>query len=108
MSLRKATGLMRGNSGRDANATRRDKATDSERRQDDDPVATLSSDSGPLLTMAEAAELLHVHPRTVQRLVRSGTLPAVRLGRAIRFDSRDVRELTNRLKGCAPRSEGRP
>jgi excisionase family DNA binding protein len=52
----------------------------------------------PLLTTSEAADLLHVHPRTVQRLVERGELSAVRLGAAVRFDPADVADLTARLK----------
>lgn len=51
-----------------------------------------------LLTTSEAADLLHVHPRTVQRLVERGELSSVRLGAAVRFDPADVAELTTRLK----------
>lgn len=51
-----------------------------------------------LLTTGEAADLLHVHPRTVQRLVERGELSAVRLGAAVRFDPSDVADLTARLK----------
>ena len=43
-----------------------------------------------LLTTHEAAELLHVHPRTVQRLVERGQLAAVHLGSAVRFDPDDL------------------
>ena len=63
------------------------------------PNATPTADSAPaLLTTHEAAALLHVHPRTVQRLVERGQLEAVRLGTAVRFDPFDVRGLTERLK----------
>jgi excisionase family DNA binding protein len=51
-----------------------------------------------LLTTSEAADLLHVHPRTVQRLVERGELSPVRLGAAVRFDPADVADLTARLK----------
>jgi excisionase family DNA binding protein len=51
-----------------------------------------------LLTTQEAAELLHVHARTVQRLVERGELIAVHLGAAVRFDPGDVADLTARLK----------
>jgi excisionase family DNA binding protein len=57
-----------------------------------------STSSPALLTTSEAAELLHVHPRTVQRLVERGELGAVRLGAAVRFDPADVADLTTRLK----------
>lgn len=42
--------------------------------------------------------MLHVHPRTVQRLVERGQLEAVHLGAAVRFDPVDVANLTARLK----------
>jgi excisionase family DNA binding protein len=54
--------------------------------------------SAALLTTHEAATLLHVHPRTVQRLVERGELEAVHLGAAVRFVPGDVADLTARLK----------
>ena len=39
----------------------------------------------PLLTAAEAAELLAVRPSWIYEAVRSGTLPCLRIGRHIRF-----------------------
>ena len=39
----------------------------------------------PLLTAAEAAELLAVRPSWVYEAVRVGTLPCLRIGRHIRF-----------------------
>lgn len=51
-----------------------------------------------LLTTQEAADILHVHPRTVQRLVERGELQVVHLGAAVRFDPTDVADLTSRLK----------
>lgn len=51
-----------------------------------------------LLTTREAANALHVHPRTIQRLVERGQLSAVRLGTATRFDPADLADLTDRLK----------
>ncbi len=64
-----------------------------------------------LLTTSEAADLLHVHPRTVQRIVARGQLSAVRLGAAVRFDPGDVADLTARLKrreaaGTLPLADG--
>jgi excisionase family DNA binding protein len=51
-----------------------------------------------LLTTSETAALLHVHPRTVQRLVERGQLEAIHLGTAVRFDPGDVAALTEREK----------
>jgi excisionase family DNA binding protein len=45
---------------------------------------------GGLLTTREVADALHVHPRTVQRLVERGELAVVRLGAAIRFDPAEL------------------
>jgi len=39
----------------------------------------------PLLSDAQAADLLGLHAKTVQRLARTGELPAVRIGRYWRF-----------------------
>lgn len=56
-------------------------------------------DAPALLTTDEAANLLHVHPRTVQRLVERGELCAVHLGCAVRFDPQDLAGLVERVKG---------
>jgi excisionase family DNA binding protein len=73
------------------------------------PVAPSRSQSHPseagaevaLLTTREAAALLHVHPRTVQRLVERGELAAVHVGAAVRFDRVDLVDLTARFKSRA-------
>lgn len=56
------------------------------------------ADAPALLTTDEAADLLHVHPRTVQRLVERGELCAVHLGCAVRFDPEDLAGLIQRVK----------
>ena len=38
-----------------------------------------------LYTANELAEMLQIHPRTVYRLGREGTLKRVRVGRSVRF-----------------------
>jgi excisionase family DNA binding protein len=83
----------------------RDAGHADERRQSetDPPVAPSRPQSEPppssaLLTTQETADLLHVHPRTIQRLVERGQLSAVHLGAAVRFDPADVSDLTTRLK----------
>ncbi len=40
---------------------------------------------GEILTVAEVAEYLRINPQTVYRKAKAGELPAVRIGRAIRF-----------------------
>lgn len=39
----------------------------------------------PLLDEAQAGKLLGLHPKTLQRLARQGTIPAIRLGRYWRY-----------------------
>jgi excisionase family DNA binding protein len=55
----------------------------------------------PVLTRAEAAQLLGVHPSTVARWAVAGLLPCVRTPSGQRrYRSQDVEELLNkRLKG---------
>jgi excisionase family DNA binding protein len=59
-----------------------------------DPVS-FSAASSPLmehfLTVAEVARALRVSNMTVYRLVNSGRLPAVRVGRGYRIREEDVR-----------------
>ena len=43
-----------------------------------------------LLTIAEAAIQLHVHERTVRRHIKSGEIPAFRLGRNVRIRQQDL------------------
>ena len=38
-----------------------------------------------VMTVTEVAEYLRVNPQTVYRKAKAGELPAVRIGRAIRF-----------------------
>ena len=84
---------------------KRDARHEDERRQSemDSPVASSrpqseAPPSSALLTTQETADLLRVHPRTIQRLVERGQLSAVHVGAAVRFDPADVADLTTRLK----------
>ena len=51
-----------------------------------------SNDSGTFLTVADVAELMRVSKMTVYRLVHSGELPAVRVGRSFRVHEQAVEE----------------
>jgi excisionase family DNA binding protein len=51
-----------------------------------------SAEAVRLFTLREVAEYLKVHPVTVYRLVKSGQLPAARIGRDLRFDIRLVEQ----------------
>ena len=45
-----------------------------------------------LLTVAEVASVMRVSKMTVYRLVHSGDLPAVRVGRSFRVSEKDVND----------------
>ena len=51
-----------------------------------------------LLTEVETAQLLGVSPRTVWGLSDAGELPTVRIGRAKRYDRRDIEAWIERAK----------
>jgi excisionase family DNA binding protein len=51
-------------------------------RNTNDEITRLNT---PLLTAAEAAQLLSVKPSWIYEAVRAGTLPCLRIGRHIRF-----------------------
>ena len=44
----------------------------------------------PLLSDAQAGELLGLHPKTVQRMARRGEIPAIRIGRYWRFRASEL------------------
>ena len=48
-----------------------------------------------LLTRAEVARYLRVSDRTVSRLIRTGKLPATRIGRAVRIRHADLLNMLN-------------
>jgi excisionase family DNA binding protein len=50
------------------------------------------------LNARQAAAALAVSERTIFRLVKAGTIPALHLGAALRFDTRDLTALIDRLK----------
>lgn len=49
-------------------------------------------DNGTFLTVAEVAEIMRVSKMTVYRLVHSGELPAVRVGRSFRVHEKAVND----------------
>jgi len=52
-----------------------------------------------LLTYKQAGELLQVTDRTVYQIVRECRLPAVRFGRTVRIDRRDLEQFIQQSKG---------
>jgi len=59
-------------------------AGDDARAGEDGPAGARGLTDGRLLTVAEVADALRVSRMTVYRLVHSGELPAVRVGRSYR------------------------
>ena len=55
-----------------------------------------------LLTYQQAAKALQVSDRTVWAFVDRGELPAVRIGRSVRIDRRDLDEFIELAKGHEP------
>ena len=49
-------------------------------------------DKGIFLTVAEVAEIMRVSKMTIYRLVHSGELPAVRVGRSFRVHEKAVND----------------
>ena len=49
-----------------------------------------------LLTGRQAAEAMNVSPSLVYKLTRRGTLPAVRIGRAVRYRVEDLQAFAAR------------
>jgi excisionase family DNA binding protein len=66
-----------------------------------EPVAHAAEPQAPvdatddLLTRAEVARYLRVSDRTVSRLIRTGQLPASRIGRAVRIRQSDLLDMLN-------------
>jgi PTS system nitrogen regulatory IIA component len=57
-----------------------------------------------MMTVRDVARYLRVHEITIYRMVNSGRLPAVRVGRVWRFRRDDIdRWLTTNGSGTAPR-----
>jgi excisionase family DNA binding protein len=57
-----------------------------------------SISSGAFMNTDEAAAMLGVHPKTVQRLARSGRITAYRVGKLWRFQAHDLwKDVTMRV-----------
>ena len=67
-----------------------------------DEAAIITADPtrvGTLYTTREVAEMLRVHPRTVQEWIRSGMLTAVRYGKLLRIRQADLAAFGEVLPG---------
>ena len=67
----------------------------------------LKLDNIRLLTLSEAAALLHVSTRTLQRMIRSGELPALKVGGQWRVRESQLRQwIEKRESSVAATSNG--
>ena len=69
------------------------------------------ADSGPfggdrLLTVAEVADHMRVSNMTVYRLIKAGTLPALRVGKNFRIRSTDLRAYLDAAVTQVEQSQG--
>lgn len=55
-----------------------------------------------ILTVEQAAEILQIHKVTVYKYIRSGLLPAVKLGKVYRIYRNDVEALLATLRAGGP------
>jgi excisionase family DNA binding protein len=53
----------------------------------------------PLLNSVDAAALLQIHPKTLQKLARAGTVIGVRVGKLWRFRASSLNEWLARMAG---------
>jgi excisionase family DNA binding protein len=53
-----------------------------------------------LLDSVEAAAILGIHPKTLQRMARSGQISGIRIGRLWRFRRSDIDEWIERGLAC--------
>ena len=53
------------------------------------------------LTRPEAAAVLRIHPITLDRLIRAGRLPAVRIGRRVLLSRSAINALTDTGRAAA-------
>jgi len=66
-------------------------------------MASVTSGQKPaaFMTTEEVLHCLNVNPRTIYRLIRSGELPAVRIGRQWRFRRSDLNEWIERQRASS-------
>lgn len=52
----------------------------------------------PLLDSVEAASMLRIHPKTLQRMARSGEITGIQIGRLWRFRASTLESWLNRAR----------
>ena len=58
----------------------------------------------PLLDSDEAAALLKIHPKTLQRMARRGEVPAIQIGKLWRFRASELNEWMGNIVGPSSRN----
>jgi excisionase family DNA binding protein len=53
----------------------------------------------PLLDSDEAAALLKIHPKTLQRMARRGEIPGIQIGKLWRFRASDLAQWVQQIAG---------
>jgi excisionase family DNA binding protein len=53
----------------------------------------------PLLDSDEAAALLKIHPKTLQRMARNGDIPGIQIGKLWRFRVADLLQWIEKIAG---------
>jgi excisionase family DNA binding protein len=51
----------------------------------------------PLLDSEEAAALLKIHPKTLQRMARHGEIPGIQIGKLWRFRASDLAQWVEQI-----------
>jgi excisionase family DNA binding protein len=57
-----------------------------------------NSHDGRLLTVKEAAEILHISPRKLWGLTNQREIPTVRIGKSVRYTIEDLREYVDKKR----------
>jgi excisionase family DNA binding protein len=63
------------------------------------PPVTIGDGFEPLLDSEEAAALLKIHPKTLQKLARQGVVAAIQIGKLWRFRASALDEWVKRIAG---------
>lgn len=63
---------------------------------------------GKTLTAVQVADLLSVSPHTIRRWADGGVLPAIRVGRCVRFREVDIERLVGRTAALSSTSAAAP
>lgn len=56
-------------------------------------------------TVEQVAELLTLHPKTIQRYIREGRLPAKKIGKSWRITAHDLSVFAEQTEACSPHAD---